>query len=61
MYAFVDAAKVSLSSCKNSSFVLLSITGCKKDHTRTDYRKAEKMRPGIWYLILAFGYLLISI
>ena len=34
---------------------------CKKDHTRTDYRKAEKMRPGIWYLILAVGYLLISI
>ena len=35
--------------------------GCKKDHSRTDYRKAEKMRPGIWYLILASGYLLITI
>ena len=26
---------------------------CKKDHTRSDYRKAEKNRPGVWYLICA--------
>ena len=36
-------------------------TVCKKDHSRTDYRKADKMRPGIWYLILASGYLAISL
>ena len=40
-------------------FNLLSV--CKKDHTRTDYRKADKVRPGIWYLILACTYLVISI
>ena len=34
---------------------------CKKDHTRTDYRKAEKMRPAVWYLILASAYLVLSI
>ena len=33
----------------------------KIDHSRTDYRKVEKMRPGVWYLILAIAYLLISI
>ena len=32
----------------------------KKDHTRTDFRKAQKMRPGIWYLILASAYLIIT-
>ena len=26
---------------------------CKKDFTRSDYKKWEKNKPGIWYLILA--------
>ena len=26
---------------------------CKKDHTRSDYRKAEKLRPAIFYLIFS--------
>jgi hypothetical protein len=26
---------------------------CKKDHTRSDYRKSEKMRPAIWYLVMS--------
>ena len=29
----------------------LSLVGCKRDHTRSDYRKEEKNRPGVWYLI----------
>ena len=38
----------------------IPVTVCKKDLKRTDYRKADKMRPGIWYLILAIAYLIVS-
>lgn len=34
---------------------------CKKDHTRSDYRKEEKNKPGIWYLIVAILMLLIDL
>ena len=34
--------------------------GCKKDHTRSDYRKAEKNRPGVWYLICAVFMILVQ-
>ena len=62
MYAYVDAANVSnLVKNEKANKFLISVTACKKDHSRTDYRKADKMRPGIWYLILAVAYLLISI
>ena len=45
----MDAAEVS-----ESGFLNLAIfIACKKDHTRSDYRKAEKNRPGVWYLICA--------
>lgn len=29
----------------------------KKDPTRSDYRKADKIRPGVWFIILAVLYL----
>ena len=62
MYAYEDAANVSnLDKNQKTNKFLISVTACKKDHSRTDYRKADKMRPGIWYLILAVAYLLISI
>ena len=75
MCAYVDAAKVSSKHFRSSFLNIIhdkkdALTikicdyyyiGCKKDHSRTDYRKADKMRPGIWYLILAFAYILISI
>ena len=34
---------------------------CKKDYTRSDYRKEEKNKPGIWYLIVAVLMLLIDL
>ena len=34
---------------------------CKKDHTRSDYRKEEKNKPGIWYLIVAILMLVIDL
>ena len=36
-------------------------SACKRDITRSDYRKADKVRPGVWYLALALVYLGISL
>ena len=32
----------------------------KKDPVRSDYRKADKLRPLIWYLVLATAYLAVT-
>ena len=67
MFVGVDVANVSnrkifkFPPIRAPSNYLTFITACKKDHSRTDYRKADKMRPGIWYLILASTYLVITI
>ena len=34
---------------------------CKKDYSRSDYRKEEKNKPGIWYLIVAIIMLVIDL
>ena len=34
--------------------------GCKKDHTRTDYRKADKNRPGVYYLVCGVLMLIVD-
>ena len=42
-------------------FRLIPPLGCKKDHTRTDYRKEEKNRPGVWYLIIAVLMMIVDL
>ena len=59
-YGLVAAANVSRLWYFKLITLSFHVTVCKKDLKRTDYRKADKMRPGIWYLILAVAYLIIS-
>ena len=55
-HAHAAAAEVSENGFHNMKLFI----ACKKDHTRSDYRKAEKNRPGVWYLICAFIMILLQ-